>query len=98
MAILWCSLFVLLAAFIEHDFTFVREYGIMPVIAVMTLAIARFAIPIEPSHSIVVGSDMVIPAIQHFLVSKCCTYRGHTICWAYNCILNQLVSCAYLLQ
>jgi len=83
MAILWCSLFVLLAALIEHDFTFVRKYGIMPVLAVMTLAIARFAIPIEPSHSIVVGSDMVIPAIQHFLVSKCCTYRGHTICWAY---------------
>ena len=81
MAILWCSLFVLLAALLEHDSVFIRKYGITPVIALMALSITRLAIPIEPPHSKVIGSNMVMPAIQHFLMSQCYTCYGHAIRW-----------------
>ena len=60
MAILWCSLFVVLAALLEHNAAFIRKYGISPVMALMVLGIIRLFIPIEPGHSIVVGSAVTV--------------------------------------
>jgi len=97
MAILWCSLFVLLAALLEHNSAFIRKYGIAPVMAVMVLGIARLAIPVEPSNSKVIGSNTVMPAIQHFLLDPCYTFYDHVICWGDVFIAVWALGCALMI-
>lgn len=97
MAILWCSLFVLLAALLEHDSTFIQKYGMTPVMAVMVLGIARLAIPVEPPHSKVIGSNTVIPAIQHFLLNPCYAFHAYVICWGDIFIAVWVLGCVLVI-
>lgn len=76
MALIWGSIFILLATLLMRKTNYVYQYGVNFIILILILGIARFLLSFEPNSAIVIQSTRIMPMIQHFLQASAFQVAG----------------------
>lgn len=79
MALLWCSIFVLIGTILRHKPGFVLKYGINFIMLIMVLAVIRMLLPFEMSFALVIPSNLAIPSLQQHLRQEVFLTAGFSI-------------------
>lgn len=69
-AFLWFNLFILILSFLRKQLGALLNYQITPLVLAIVLSLIRLLIPFEPSFSVVLRSEHLLPSILHLLRTK----------------------------
>ena len=66
-AFLWFNLFIFILGVLRKGLGVLLEYQLSPLILAIVLSLVRMLIPFEPSFSIILRSEQLLPSVLRFL-------------------------------
>lgn len=67
MSLLWSDICILLFCLLRRRYTFLRDYGFVPLLCLLFVALVRFFVPVELPFTVVIPSYSILPVIQTVL-------------------------------
>lgn len=64
MSLLWSDACILLFCLFRRRYAFLRDYGFVPLLSLLAVALVRFFIPVELPFTVVIPSYRILPTIQ----------------------------------